>query len=187
MRAEREKLEGKVARACGDRDREASGIWEAAGRGYCPHLSKRGDRNKPETRAQGGWQGGGHRVKAQTDAHGCLVCQHDTVVHVVSCVSVLKANRKIRDGLLKNRCTFVFKASRLQGVSLACVFTSLKQPILPCCSLRDGFVFSLHLKARKNFCWLPKKTRYISLDIGSVWHSFECKMQEACPSERPLV
>lgn len=95
MRTEREKLEGKVARARGDRDREASGIWEAAGRGYCPHLSKRGERNEAETRAQGGRQGGGHRAKAQTDAHGCLVCQHDTVVHVVSCVSVLKANREM--------------------------------------------------------------------------------------------
>lgn len=54
----RSKVEGKVMSSSVDTDREASGILKAAGRGYCPHLNKRREGNKPETRAQGGQQGG---------------------------------------------------------------------------------------------------------------------------------
>lgn len=66
-----------------DIDGETSGILHVGGKGYCPHLSKRRDKNKLEmsSRRIAGW---GHRVKGQIDTECCLVFQHDTVVHVLS-------------------------------------------------------------------------------------------------------
>lgn len=172
-----------------DTESSRKGLWSIS-----EHKKRREQTRNKSSRTITGWD---HLVKEQIDTEGHLVFQNDTVVRVPSewatkttyCVSAVRETGKcvmqFRHGLLKNKCTFVFKFCSLKAwafLSLRIHYFKTTHSFLMLVKWGVSVLPTHYVLKVKNFCCCPRKftTSYLTQEA---WYSFKCKMQEACPSE----